>query len=174
MKKIYAYLLAAILTVTLSSCDKDAVKALVLDGTWTGYIETYYQDRWGVTSNTFRTTMYFQQESIYGGIGYEVDYDLNHPYQDYYYCEFTWTVRDRTIYINYADSWNTVRIYDYNLNLYSFRGYMDDGTHRDIYFDLSPTSNFDWQPYQSWRTRGASEKGYHASGVFAGNPCKSE
>lgn len=154
----------------LGSCDKDQWKAFLLEGTWTGYIEAYYQDRMGTSSESFRTALYFHQDGSYGGTGYEVDYDTRSPYSGYYYCEFTWTVRDGSIYINYADTWNTVRIYDYTLNLTSFRGYMDDGTQRDIYFDLSPSSSFDWDVYRrSWRdTRGVDpEARSYGCGQFA-------
>ena len=154
--------------VLLSGCDKDILKALVLDGTWTGYLDTYYQDRYGVSGSSFRTAFYFEQENLYGGWGYEVDFDSRSRLQDYYYCEFTWRVNDGTIYLNYSDSWNTVRIYDYSLSLTSFSGYMDDGTNREIHFDLSPSSDIDWDYYRrSWRTRGAEEDvGWHASGIF--------
>ena len=124
------------------------MKAFILEGTWTGNLEACYQDRWGVTSTTFRTAMYFKQESMYSGYGYEVDYDSDNRFARYYFSEFRWTVRDEVIYINYTDSrFGSTRIYDYKLNLATFRGYMDDGTNRDIYFDLSPSSNFDWSPY---------------------------
>lgn len=166
-KRAIQFLLLTLTVLTLAGCDKDSVKAFVLDGTWTGYLETYYQDRWGTTGKTFRTTMRFIQQGMYDGYGYEVDYDTRSPYQDYYFTEFTWRVSDGSIYIRYADSWNTVRIYDYTLNLASFRGYMDDGTSRDIYFDFSPTSNFDWSPYENWRTRSGAGEQFHASGVFA-------
>jgi len=163
---------AVMMAYGMMSCDKDSVKAFVLDGTWTGYIETYYQDRWGMTGKTFRTAMYFSQESLYGGYGYEVDYDTRTPYRDYYYSDFRWEVKDGVIYIRYADSWTPVRIYDYSLKLYMFSGHIDDGTSRDIYFELEPNSKFDWGPYQRAYshapTRGMNEQGgrYHASGVF--------
>lgn len=137
------------MAMTFTGCDKDSVEAFVLEGTWSGYLETYYQDCWGVTNQTYRTAMYFKQESTYSGYGYEVDYDTSNRYQGYYYSEFTWTIRDQTIYINYRNNqFSSVRIYDYKLNLATFRGRMDDGNNRDIYFDFSPTSSFDWTPYQ--------------------------
>ena len=81
MKKIYTYLTVALLAMTtttlLTSCDdQDAMEARTLDGSWTGYIETYFQDRWGMTGNSYRTTMYFHQRDRYGGTGYEVDYKI--------------------------------------------------------------------------------------------------
>ena len=92
MKKFFTYTAMIILTMTLfTSCDiefwedmEDRSEARTLDGTWTGYIDTYYYDRWGLTGDSYRTTMYFERTSAYSGWGYEVDYDLNSRYSDYY------------------------------------------------------------------------------------------
>lgn len=155
MKKIYTYLLMAMMALpmmtALTSCDRDSMdrdEARTLEGTWTGYIETYYRDRWGKTGDSFRTSIYFERENPYGGWGYEIDYDWRNRYVDYY-CEFRWEVSNGVIRIKYDDSWGVVRIYDYSLNGNYFEGYMDDGTSREIYFRLSYDSRFDWN---SWRT----------------------
>jgi hypothetical protein len=111
--------------------------------------------------------MYFERENSYGGWGYEVDYDINSRYDDYYYCEFEWDVYGGEIRIRYADSWNDVYIYDYSLSDYHFSGYMDDGTSRDIHFSLSYDERFDWGYWTRAYTRSADNKGFHASGKFA-------
>ena len=113
--------------------------------------------------------MYFERIDSYGGVGYEVDYNMNSPYEDYYYCEFEWDVERGVIYINYADSWNEVAIYDYRLDANRFWGYMDDGTSRDISFELLYTSSFDWAFYRSRyvHTRSGDAPRYHAAGEFA-------
>jgi hypothetical protein len=152
MKKFFTYTAMIILTMTLfTSCDiefwedmEDRSEARTLDGTWTGYIDTYYYDRWGLTGDSYRTTMYFERESAYSGWGYEVDYDLNSRYSDYYYCEFEWDIYKGSIRIRYADSWNDVYINDYRLNSTRFEGYMDDGSSKDIIFCLNYDSSFDW------------------------------
>ena len=94
-----------------TSCDiefwedmEDRSEARTLDGTWTGYIDTYYYDRWGLTGDSYRTTMYFERTSAYSGWGYEVDYDLNSRYSDYYYCEFECLNYDSSFDWGY---WNT-------------------------------------------------------------------
>ncbi len=161
MKKLYSYITMAILALTLfTSCEPlyleeiedraDRREARTIDGSWTGYIDTYYYDRWGLTGESYRTTMYFERENDYGGWGYEVDYDLNSRYADYYYCEFRWEIYRGNIRIRYADSWNDVYINDYTLSDTYFRGYMDDGTSTDIVFQLSYDSRFDWS---YWNTR---------------------
>ena len=175
MKKIYTCLMAVLTLLTattvLTSCeDRDAAEARTLDGTWTGYIDTYYQDRWGLTGNSYRTTLYFYQRDRYGGTGYEVDYNINSRYDDYYYCEFDWEVYQGEIRISYADSWSPVYIYDYRLTQSSFEGYMDDGTYRDIYFQLYYDGSFDWGRYRNYYapTRSGTETPrFHASGEFA-------
>ena len=179
MKKIYTYLTMAIMALTattvFTSCDErfwndveDREEAYTLEGTWTGYIDTYLRDRFGLSGDSYRTTMYFERENSYGGWGYEVDYNMYSRYEDYYYCEFRWEVVNGNIRINYADSWNTVYIYDYTLTSNRFRGYMDDGTTRDIYFDMTYDSRFDWGYWTSGLTRGAhGATGFKASGEFA-------
>ena len=184
MKKIFTLITMAVLALTFAACDNryyddyyrgsdyyDSEDAFVLEGTWTGYIDTYYWDRWGLTGNSYRTAMNFVRRDSYGGWGYEVDYNLDSPYENYAYCEFEWEVYRGDILITYADSkWNTVAIYDYALSSNRFWGYMDDGTSRDIAFELFYDGNFNWQPYRVYYapTRGAGETPrYHASGEFA-------
>ena len=179
MKKFYTYLtmvmMAFTATTVLTGCnwywhdEEDRREAYTLEGTWTGYIETYLYDRFGLSGDSYRTTIYFQRENNYGGWGYEVDYNTYSRYDDYYYCEFRWEVVNGQIRIQYDDSWNTVYIYDYSLNDYRFRGYMDDGPSRDIYFDLSYDSHFDWSYWtRIVMTRTALDgSSVKASGEFA-------
>jgi hypothetical protein len=170
MKLLYTYLTTALMAmVTLTSCEpymdwEDRHEARTLDGTWTGYIDTYYYDRWGLTGDSYRTTMYFERESSFGGWGYEVDYDLNSRYSDYYYCEFTWRIYNGIIRISYADSWNDVYISDYRLSDNYFEGYMDDGTNTDIVFKLRYDSGFDWG---YWGSRGLTRSTNDSTKVMA-------
>jgi hypothetical protein len=68
MKKIYTYMMMVLMALpmlTLTSCDRDAqdrYEARTLEGTWTGYIDTYYFDRWGKRGETFRTSISFGRE----------------------------------------------------------------------------------------------------------------
>ena len=177
MKKLFTYLTMALVTVTMfTSCDElwrdseDREEAYTLEGTWTGYIDTYIYDRYGLSGDSYRTAMYFEREDSYGGWGYEVDYDMYSRYSDYYYCEFEWEVYGGEIRIRYADSWNDVYIYDYSLSDYHFSGYMDDGTSRDIHFSLSYDNRFDWGYWTRSFTRSADHKNVQASGKFAEAP----
>ena len=172
MKKIYTLLAMAMITMmTMTSCDadlEDRMEARTLEGTWTGYIDNYYYDRWGLTGTNYRTAFYFERENAYGGWGYEVDYDLNSRYSDYYYCEFRWDIYKGNIRIRYADSWNDVYVRDYSLSSSYFTGYMDDGSSKDIVFKLNYDSRFDWSYWTRGITRGTDDSPkVIASGKFA-------
>lgn len=148
MKKlttIFALALMAVMTVSLFvSCDEDDEIAYTLNGTWTGNLSAYYQDRWGLVGDHYRTTITFYND----GTGEEVDYDVRSPYRDYSYCPFFWTVNNGTITLRYQDSnWVPVYIYDYSLNSNYFSGYMDDGTSRDIIFRFFYDGSFNWEPF---------------------------
>ena len=151
MKKIYTYLAMTLIALTtLTSCDQEAwdrEDARTLDGTWTGYIDVYYADRWGWTGDTYRTSICFVREDAYGGWGYEADYDTG--YYNQAYSEFAWEVVNGVIRINYAaPGWNPIRIYDYRLTSNYFEGYMDDYTHKDIRFQLYYDGNYNWGRWQ--------------------------
>ena len=180
MKKLFTYLtvMMALAAMPLfTSCDarfwedvEDRAEARTLEGTWSGYIDTYFYDRFGISGDSYRTSMYFERENSYGGWGYEVDYNTYSRYDDYYYCEFRWEVINGAIRIRYADSWNDVYIYDYVLDARYFSGSMDDGCYdRRVNFSLSYDSRFDWDYWTRGVTRGASEDGtgFKASGEFA-------
>lgn len=174
MKKFYTYMMALMVASAMTSCDpryfedaEDRAEAYTLEGTWTGYIDTYFYDRFGKSGDSYRTAMYFERENSYGGWGYEVDYDTYNR-ANYYYCEFRWEVVRGAIRISYADSWNDVYIYDYVLDDYRFSGEMNDGVSNSrIYFQLSYDSRFDWNYWTRGLTRGAAGQGYHAGGTFA-------
>ena len=169
MKKMFTYLMTTVAALTtvmsLASCEwagyamedvADREEARTLDGTWTGYIDTYYYDRWGKRGDSYRTSLFFERENPYGGWGYEVDYNVSNRYVDYY-CEFRWEVSNGSIRIRYADSSTDVIIYDYTLGDHYFSGYMDDGTSREIRFQLRYNSDFDWDGWRAtWRARQAT------------------
>ena len=144
MKKIYTFLAMAMITMmTMTSCDadlEDRVEARTLEGTWTGYIDNYYYDRWGLSGSDYRTAFYFERENAYGGWGYEVDYDARRP-SDYWYCDFKWEVVRGNIRIQYYDrDYTDVIIYDYMLDDYHFSGEMDDGSATRVLTSLSTTT----------------------------------
>ena len=175
MKKIYTFLAMAMVTMmTMTSCDadyEDRMEARTLEGTWTGYIDNYYYDRWGLTGNSYRTAFYFERENAYGGWGYEVDYDARRP-SDYWFCDFKWEIVRGNIRIMYYDrNYTDVVIYSYMLDDYHFSGEMDDGfCDSRTYFSLDYDNMFNWNYWTRGTTRRASvDDEYHATstGCFA-------
>ncbi len=181
MKKMYTYLATMIIALaTFTSCDRvgwdsrdawDNQDARTLDGTWTGYIDVYYADRWGWTGDSYRTSIRFVQENAYGGWGEEADYDAY--YDEVAYSEFEWTVVNGVIHIRYAAPWNPIRIYEYRLYSNYFEGYMDDYTRKDIYFQLGYDGNYNWNRWyrRSAPTRadGTTDGIYHMGGAKGTN-----
>lgn len=157
MKKFYTYMLIMLsmmaMTTTLTSCESDDQYEadLLIRGDWQGYLGTYYRDRWGLAGNTYETVIHFvgQNQGVTSGMGYEVDYDTRSPFNDYAYCEFQWSIVNGRITLIYEDSqWNPVYIYDYRLTGSRFYGYMDDGTTRNIRFDLTNVNFGYWSDYR--------------------------
>ncbi|MCI6159987.1 MAG: hypothetical protein MR681_01450 [Prevotella sp.] len=176
---IVKMLMVAVLSFTFTSCYyqddiPDALSGDFYGKTWTGTIESYYSDRWGLYGDQYRTTLQFNAEGHSFGTGYEVDYDINNPYGNYYYCKFTWEVRNGIITLRYADTdFMPVYIYEYRLSQDYFEGYLDDGTNREIFFRLRAVNNFDWNPYWGYYYSKASRSAspgklkFSSNGVFA-------
>ena len=172
MKKLRTIITAVLLSFvgfTFVACDDDwdemfddfenIEEANVLYGTWEGYLGTYYEDRWGVGGEDYITTIRFDKpyHDSSSGRGYEVD--RNRVTGEYYYCEFRWMIDRGEIVIIYDDNiYEPVYIYDYVLTKNRFRGYMDDGTNREIRFDFRYVSHFDWGVYYSAGPAGTRNK----------------
>lgn len=157
MKKIYTYLMMAFVlstaTMTLTSCETDDQYEAdtLITGDWQGYLGTYYYDRWGLSGTTYETVLHFSSSGMgaTSGRGYEVDYDTRSPFNDYAYCEFQWSIVDGIITLIYDDSvWTPVYITQYHLSSSRFSGYMNDGTRRDIRFELRNVRFGYWDNYR--------------------------
>ena len=155
MKKIFTYTMMALIAMTMfTSCDDDGYIADTLrNRNWQGYIDIYYNSRWGLSGDEYATVMLFtSNDSFYtSGRGREVDYNTRSPYKDYAYCTFKWFIVDGEITLIYDDDrWKPIYIYDYDLYSTRFRGYIDDGTNRNIYFDLVSREDYDgWGYYDT-------------------------
>ena len=159
MKKMNTYLLMALMlsmaTMTMTSCEtEDQYEAgTLINGDWQGYLGAYYHDRWGLSGNTYETVIHFSSAGCgaTSGRGYEVDYDTRSPFYDYAYCEFSWSIVNGVITLIYDDSmWSPVYISDYTLYSDYFAGYMNDGTRRDIRFELDNVRFGYWDTYRSY------------------------
>lgn len=129
MKKIFTYTLMLLMAaVTFTSCepDPDADLAYDIAGVWQGSIDgNFYINRY--RSNSYDTEISFTRRDMYGGTGYEVDYNLDT--RRYSYIDFDWTVRNNRIIIDYHDGYSVI-VRDYEVysmrGALRFRGYFDD------------------------------------------------
>ena len=193
MKKMYTYLMMVLMlsmaTTTFTSCEtEDQYEADVLiSGDWQGYLGAYYYDR-GLTGNTYETVIRFcaNGNGVTSGRGYEVDYDTRSPFNDYAYCEFSWSIVNGVITLLYDDSmWYPVYITNYSLYRDYFAGYINDGTRRDIRFKLENVNFGYWDTYRSYyddyyyddyyysRTRSADSTNVTADSIAAVSKGKS-
>lgn len=195
MKRLYSLITVMLIGIaslcTLTSCEDDAQEvAYTLEGSWTGYLDTYVEDRWGVSGEEYRVTFTFirnnSNQSDYDGStsgrGIEIGYNVNDRYCDYYRSIFSWYVEDSygafnnkpTIVITYDDGcWNPIYIYDYRINGNRFNGYMDDGTNRDISFDLYYDGGFDYNDWRDYSQRSVTRGGDSVNVVDNGKSVRS-
>ncbi len=178
MKKISFYALIILVSMTatavLTSCeDEDQYESNILtSGDWEGYLGEYYSDRWGLSGNYYETVMHFSGRGVgsTSGRGYQVDYNTRSPYNNYAYCGFQWSIVQGQITLIYDDAeWSPVYIYDYYLSSSRFRGYIDDGSRRNIKFDFENVHFDDWGHYSGgdyW------DDYYYARGAEGSTPAK--
>ena len=153
--KMMALALMAMMTFTsCSNDDEDGYIASTLrNHDWQGYIGAYYQDRWGISGSEYSTVLHFSSKDAYytSGRGEELDFNTASPRHDYAYCTFKWFIVDGDITLIYDDSmWSPVYISDYTLYSDYFAGYMNDGTRRDIRFELDNVRFGYWDTYRSY------------------------
>ena len=172
MKKftsIFSIALVMLSALAFTSCDRmeDMAMSDTLQGIWGGTLQSTYYDDLGypVGNDQYLTIFRFDRQTATKGTGVEIDVIGNRRG----YGRFDWEVRNQTAYLYYEDGTRAI-IYDYTLDDYHFEGYIDDGTHRDIYFNLSFMSDRDfnsyyddyYDTYYNWaksnRTRAGSEE----------------
>ncbi len=139
----------ALMSFTLTSCDEDSDIAFTLDGTWEGNMYVEYGGY-----SAMRSVISFDQESLYSGTGYWVDYYD----QDYWggydniANHIRWTVRNGNIYIHLIEENSDVVIYDYSLNSSTFVGSVDSSNGNRAKFTLYNDSySYNWRDnYWNW------------------------
>lgn len=146
MKKITSFLtiaLIAIISLTFTACDDDSNVAYTLDGTWRGKMYVQY----GGYSSTYSVIRFDNNDGLYSGTGYWIDYyDGNYwGSRNYIANRITWTVRDGNIYINLIDEGSKVVIYDYRLSSGYFTGYVDASNGNRASFRLTKDDTFNWR-----------------------------
>ena len=137
----------ALMSISLTSCDEDSDIAYTLDGTWRGNMYVQY----GNVDATYSVIRFDQNDGIYSGTGYWIDYfDRNYWHGNNYIANrITWTVRNRNIYITLLDENSDVVIYDYALGDRKFSGYVEANNGNRAYFELSRDS-YNWRDDYDW------------------------
>ena len=137
----------ALMSISLTSCDEDSDIAYTLDGTWRGNMYVQY----GNVDATYSVIRFDQNDGIYSGTGYWIDYyqeDYWHG-NNYIANRIRWTVRNRNIYITLLDENSNVVIYDYALGDRKFSGYVEANNGNRAYFELSRDS-YNWRDDYDW------------------------
>ena len=137
----------ALMSISLTSCDEDSDIAYTLDGTWRGNMYVQY----GNVDATYSVIRFGQNDGIYSGTGYWIDYfDRNYWHGNNYIANrIIWTVRNRNIYITLLDENSDVVIYDYALGDRKFSGYVEADNGNRAYFELSRDS-YNWRDDYDW------------------------
>lgn len=152
MKRLSIYLLGLIgILFSLTSCDEDVSRSVVLSGEWEGNFGMYYDyeyvtnrgERRVETFNCYRTYLQFVPDYDYAthGYGFQDDYYRRGPFE-YRHYDFRWEVRDEQIYMMYDHhpELDTV-IRDYSMNENYFRGYCSGATEK---FYLTKLHGYYW------------------------------
>lgn len=137
----------ALMSISFTSCDEDSDIAYTLDGTWRGNMYVQY----GNVDATYSVIRFDQNDGIYSGTGYWIDYfDRNYWHGNNYIANrIIWTVRNRNIYITLLDENSDVVIYDYALGDRMFSGYVEADNGNRAYFELSRDS-YNWRDDYDW------------------------
>ena len=137
----------ALMSISFTSCDEDSDIAYTLDGTWRGNMYVQY----GNVDATYSVIRFDQNDGIYSGTGYWIDYfDRNYWHGNNYIANrIIWTVRNRNIYITLLDENSDVVIYDYALGDRKFSGYVEADNGNRAYFELSRDS-YNWRDDYDW------------------------
>ena len=152
MKKftsLFAFIMLAMMSFTLTGCDEDEMIADTLWGTWKGNMYKYcvYNGR---TYKSSYSVIEFDKDYDYAthGYGYWVDYYSGAPW-DYYASHIRWSVNDEIMTIHSIEDDTYYQISDYRLSDSYFEGYIDDEYGESLYFKMIKTSSPYWNDY-SW------------------------
>ncbi len=150
MKKLTTLLTMAFITLmslSFTSCDDDSDIAYTLDGgTWKGSMYVQY----GGYDATYSVIHFNQNDGLYSGTGYWIDYFDGNYWNKHNYIanHITWTVQNRNIYINLLDEGSEVVIYNYALSDSEFTGYVEASNGNRAYFELyRDGGSYNWRGY---------------------------
>lgn len=123
MKKIFNLVaLLGIMTLMLTSCNRDERISWTLDGIWEGEVATeYFSHRWQEVVVQYQSVDIEFYADSWGGRGRGIEYDYT-GYDTYYACEFYYEVRNGRIYLDYDDGSRMMIDRDYYLTNRVFEG----------------------------------------------------
>jgi len=143
-------LLTAVLTLSLSSCDKDYEEATYLNGIWAGsvssetfYYSHYWDEAW-TESDDWYVQFKFEQTGTYSGRGQELDYNMYDGSRNS--ASFYWTVDRGNIYLDYTDG-SHLTIWNYRLSKGYFAGDIHDSRTGDYVASFSLEKIASWRDY---------------------------
>lgn len=146
-KTLLAMALIAMISLSFTSCDKDAEIAYNLDGgTWRGTMYTYY----GGYEATSSVIHFNQNDGWRSGDGYWIDYFSNYYWHNNNYIanHISWTVNNGNINIYLEEEGIRVVIYNYVLTDSRFSGVIElsNGERKDfsLYRD---NYGYNWNNY---------------------------
>lgn len=173
MKKIttlFMMLMAAVMTLSMSSCTEDQEIGMTLEGTWEGYTHAYHEYN-GQLYQSSRTVLTFNADlfKVKSGTGYWVDYYNDYGWgRNYIANRISWRVQNQIIYIHFKEDNFDIEIRNYRLSSGHFVGtiYTADS---NIDFELYKVHDPNWDdyyygfgPYYSKGTRAGSDKAAEA------------
>ncbi len=134
----------ALMSMCFTSCDEDQMIAMNIQGTWRGTISTnYYKSWWSLDQGgDYYTIFHFSGDlGSRHGHGYEIDFTRNN--QSASRSRFEYWVKGSEVEITFE---NGRRFYIYGITTDGghLRGYIDDGSGRNVNIDLiSDSRNYD-------------------------------
>lgn len=145
---------AALLSITMTSCEEDELIAMTLDGNWKGNMYVSYQinGRGDYYDASYSEVCFLRNPSKYAsGDGYWIDYYNDYRRygweRNYIANHIKWEVFNGNIRIHFIEDNSYVTIYEYSLTDNHFSGYieMHNGTRQR--FSLVHTSSPNWNTY---------------------------
>ena len=154
MKSIYTWakmlIFVMVGALSLTSCDKDEMKAANLDGTWEGdfFMELKHN---GIIYHAASTMIRFDHKPFESyGVGYQIDYfSKGCPFPTTFH-EFDWSIDNGVITMVYPTEPSlNITITNYRMSSTSFHGVIEKGGVQTA-FSLEKVESPEWGEYSSY------------------------
>ncbi len=145
---------AALLSITMTSCQEDELIAMTLDGNWKGNMYVSYQinGRGEYYDASYSEVCFLRNPSQFAsGDGYWIDYYNDYVRygweRNYIANHIKWEVINGNIRIHFIEENSYVTIYEYCLTDNHFSGYIEMYNGTKQRFSLVHTSSPNWSTY---------------------------